>query len=64
MNHRHDLCTKENCDLLGLANVAAACLPSDSCAITEDNGLILGVVLAHEIGHMYVYFTTPFYFTK
>lgn len=47
-----DLCMGENCDLLGLANVASACNPRYSCAINEDNGLQIGYVVAHEIGHV------------
>lgn len=43
---------ESNCNLLGLAHLAAACSPRDSCAINEDTGLMLGVVVAHELGHM------------
>ncbi|XP_046392172.1 A disintegrin and metalloproteinase with thrombospondin motifs 12-like [Ischnura elegans] len=53
---RHDLCSKEDhegaCGLLGLAYVAGVCDPQKSCSINEDNGLLLGVVTAHEIGHL------------
>ncbi|CAD7087041.1 unnamed protein product [Hermetia illucens] len=51
---RHDICSDEtkNCDLLGLAYMASACVPSDACSINEDKGLILGVVIAHELGHI------------
>ena len=51
---REDLCADAECGLLGLANVASACVGHHSCAINEDNGLLLGVVVAHEIGHMLV----------
>lgn len=54
---RDDICSEgeaDSCDLLGLANMASACTPTESCAINEDKGIILGVVVAHEIGHMYV----------
>lgn len=44
----------KNCGLLGLANVAAACTGDRSCAINEDSGLMLGVVTAHEMGHVYI----------
>lgn len=49
---RRDICTDESCHLLGLANVATICVPEDSCAINEDNGLMLGVTITHEIGHL------------
>ena len=49
---RHDLCSEENCGLLGLATVAGVCVPAKSCAINEDTGLNLGVVVTHEIGHL------------
>lgn len=51
---RYDICTDDmtNCGLLGLANVAAACTADKPCAINEDVGLILGIVVAHEIGHV------------
>lgn len=49
---RHDLCVDESCGLLGLANVAAICDSKASCAINEDTGLMLGVTVAHEIGHL------------
>lgn len=51
---RENLCNGAECGLLGLANVAAACVGHKSCAINEDTGLKLGVVVAHEIGHMLV----------
>lgn len=41
-----------NCDLMGLAYVAAACTGNKPCAINEDSGLALGVVVAHEMGHV------------
>lgn len=44
------------CGLMGLAYVAAACTDDKPCAINEDSGLILGIVVAHEMGHVYVYF--------
>lgn len=49
-----DLCGQSNCDLLGLANVAAACDSKYACAVNEDNGLQLGFVVAHELGHLWV----------
>ncbi|XP_065156708.1 A disintegrin and metalloproteinase with thrombospondin motifs 12-like isoform X2 [Atheta coriaria] len=51
---RYDLCADNmaNCGLMGLAYVAAACTSDKPCAINEDAGLILGIVVAHEIGHV------------
>ncbi|KAJ8921346.1 hypothetical protein NQ315_002961 [Exocentrus adspersus] len=53
---RYDLCamdnTEEGCGLMGLAYVAAACLEGKPCAINEDSGITLGIVVAHEMGHV------------
>jgi len=51
---RYDICAdkKSDCGLLGLANVAEACNPDRSCAICEDSGLVLGVTVTHEVGHV------------
>jgi hypothetical protein len=51
---RLDICTDNmsDCGLLGLAYTAQACNPNLSCAICEDTGLLLGVTVAHEIGHI------------
>ncbi|XP_011305247.1 A disintegrin and metalloproteinase with thrombospondin motifs 12-like [Fopius arisanus] len=50
---RHDICSEESgCTLMGLAYVAAACDPPKAAAINEDSGLLLGIVTAHEIGHV------------
>ncbi|KAI4479568.1 hypothetical protein M0804_010965 [Polistes exclamans] len=50
---RYDICSeKTSCDLMGLAYVATACNPSKAACINEDNGLLLGVVIAHEVGHV------------
>jgi len=38
---------------MGLAHVAAACDPKQATCINEDRGLLLGIVVAHEIGHVY-----------
>lgn len=52
---RHDICSEQSgCTLMGLAYVAAACDPSKAAAINEDSGLLLGIVVAHEVGHVYV----------
>ncbi|NP_001123217.1 ADAM metallopeptidase with thrombospondin type 1 motif-like [Nasonia vitripennis] len=49
---RHDICAEgNNCNLLGLAFVAAACERKKAACINEDSGLLLGIVIAHEIGH-------------
>ncbi|XP_050455485.1 A disintegrin and metalloproteinase with thrombospondin motifs 7-like [Cataglyphis hispanica] len=50
---RYDICSEEtNCDLMGLAYVAAACDPEKAACINEDSGLLLGIVVAHEVGHV------------
>jgi hypothetical protein len=51
---RFDICTDNmsDCGLLGLAYTAQACNPNMSCAICEDTGMVLGVTVAHEIGHL------------
>ncbi|KAF5270821.1 hypothetical protein FQA39_LY18869 [Lamprigera yunnana] len=51
---RYDICSDNmsNCGLMGLAYVATACSGDKPCAINEDGGLILGVVVAHEMGHV------------
>ncbi|XP_024946987.1 A disintegrin and metalloproteinase with thrombospondin motifs 7 [Cephus cinctus] len=50
---RHDICAETtSCDLLGLAFVAAACDPPKAACINEDSGLLLGIVITHEVGHV------------
>ncbi|XP_072392013.1 A disintegrin and metalloproteinase with thrombospondin motifs 12-like [Diabrotica undecimpunctata] len=51
---RYDICADEgkDCGLMGLAYVAAACTKQENCAINEDGGLTLGIVVTHEIGHV------------
>ncbi|KAG5335616.1 ATS7 metalloproteinase, partial [Acromyrmex heyeri] len=50
---RYDICSEEtNCDLMGLAHVAAACDSTKAACINEDSGLLLGIVIAHEVGHV------------
>lgn len=51
---RHDICAndEDGCGLMGLAYVAAACTDNENCCINEDGGLVLGVVVAHEMGHV------------
>jgi hypothetical protein len=51
---KNDLCANDmtDCGLLGLAYMAQACNPKKSCAICEDDGLLLAVVVIHEIGHV------------
>ncbi|KAF4532268.1 hypothetical protein B566_EDAN007240, partial [Ephemera danica] len=51
---REDQCQgekEEGCGLLGLAYTSGACKRESMCNICEDNGLMLGFVIAHEIGH-------------
>ncbi|CAK9809490.1 A disintegrin and metalloproteinase with thrombospondin motifs 7 [Anthophora quadrimaculata] len=50
---RHDICSEgTNCDLMGLAYVGTACDPTKAASINEDAGLLLGIVIAHEVGHV------------
>ncbi|XP_008201012.2 A disintegrin and metalloproteinase with thrombospondin motifs 7 isoform X1 [Tribolium castaneum] len=51
---RYDICADNmsNCGLMGLAYVASACSGNEPCAINEDGGLVLGIVVAHEMGHV------------
>jgi hypothetical protein len=51
---RYDICADNmsDCGLLGLAYLAQACNPNMTCAICEDSGLVLGVTVAHEVGHV------------
>ncbi|CAH1118875.1 unnamed protein product [Phaedon cochleariae] len=51
---RYDICADAgaDCGLMGLAYVAAACTKDENCAINEDSGLVLGIVVAHEMGHV------------
>ncbi|XP_068910126.1 A disintegrin and metalloproteinase with thrombospondin motifs 7-like isoform X3 [Tenebrio molitor] len=51
---RYDICSDNlsNCGLMGLAYVASACTGNEPCAINEDGGLVLGIVVAHEMGHV------------
>ncbi|KAG7204373.1 hypothetical protein KM043_004817 [Ampulex compressa] len=51
---RYDICSERvNCELMGLAYVGAACDPPKAACINEDSGLLLGIVVAHEVGHVY-----------
>lgn len=54
--NRHDICANDEsgCGLAGLAYVATACTGNKNCAINEDLGLVLGIIVAHEMGHVYV----------
>ncbi|XP_076766964.1 A disintegrin and metalloproteinase with thrombospondin motifs 12 [Xylocopa sonorina] len=50
---RYDICSEgTNCDLMGLAFVGTACNPEKAACINEDSGLLLGIVIAHEVGHV------------
>ncbi|CAH1113494.1 unnamed protein product [Psylliodes chrysocephalus] len=51
---RYDICADEgaDCGLMGLAYIATACTQNKNCAINEDGGLTLGIVVAHEMGHV------------
>ncbi|XP_033312018.1 A disintegrin and metalloproteinase with thrombospondin motifs 12-like [Bombus bifarius] len=51
---RYDICAEgaPNCNLMGLAYVGTACDPEKAACITEDSGLLLGIVISHEVGHV------------
>ncbi|KAK0181581.1 hypothetical protein PV327_003854 [Microctonus hyperodae] len=50
---RHDFCSESaGCSLTGLAYVGTACDPDKSVGIVEDSGLLTGVVITHEVGHV------------
>ena len=48
---RDPLLDNENCDTLGLAELATMC-NDNSCAIVQDNGLSAAFTIAHELGHV------------
>ncbi|GBP91737.1 A disintegrin and metalloproteinase with thrombospondin motifs 7 [Eumeta japonica] len=50
---RVDICFAggEDCGLLGLTCLGCCCDNSLSAIVAEDNGLVLGYTIAHEIGH-------------
>ncbi|XP_017767754.1 PREDICTED: A disintegrin and metalloproteinase with thrombospondin motifs 7-like [Eufriesea mexicana] len=50
---RYDICAEvTQCELMGLAFVGTACEPQKAACINEDSGLALGIVIAHEVGHV------------
>jgi hypothetical protein len=50
---KHDICAgADDCGAVGLANIAGCCQKGQSCAICEDTGLVVGTVMAHEVGHL------------
>ncbi|XP_021941801.1 A disintegrin and metalloproteinase with thrombospondin motifs 7-like isoform X1 [Zootermopsis nevadensis] len=50
---KHDMCLgPDDCGTSGLADIAGACGPNQSCCICEDKGLVVGTIIAHEIGHL------------
>ncbi|KAK0072882.1 hypothetical protein PV325_010650, partial [Microctonus aethiopoides] len=50
---RHDFCDKGvGCRLNGLASIGTVCDPSQAAAIIEELGLVAGIVITHEVGHL------------
>ncbi|PNF34596.1 hypothetical protein B7P43_G05875 [Cryptotermes secundus] len=50
---KYDICAgMDDCGAVGLANIAGCCGKDLSCAICQDTGLVVGTVMAHEIGHL------------
>lgn len=45
----------KNCGFLGTARVGSMCDLENSAAICQDNGLRLGFVIAHQLGHTLVF---------
>ena len=48
---RDPLMDQENCDTLGLAELATMC-NDNSCAIVQDNGLSAAFTIVHELSHV------------
>lgn len=50
---RYNICKDKNqpCETLGLTRTRGMCIFPNSASIGEDNGLMLGMTLAHETGH-------------
>ncbi|KAK0077615.1 hypothetical protein PV326_009942, partial [Microctonus aethiopoides] len=50
---RHDFCSQDaSCSVTGLAYIATACDPTRAAGIIEDSGLLAGIVMTHELGHV------------
>ncbi|KAK0072315.1 hypothetical protein PV325_011561, partial [Microctonus aethiopoides] len=50
---RHNFCTQEaGCNVTGLAYTGKACDPAAAAAIIEDAGLLSGIIITHEVGHL------------
>lgn len=45
---------------IGLAELGTICDPYRSCSISEDSGLSTAFTIAHELGHVYVFF--PYFY--
>ncbi|XP_053133920.1 A disintegrin and metalloproteinase with thrombospondin motifs 4 [Hemicordylus capensis] len=50
---RQDLCGRDSCGTLGMADVGTVCDPARSCSIVEDDGLQAAFTAAHELGHVF-----------
>lgn len=51
---REDICRTpqdNQCDTLGLAELATMCNPNSGCSVVQDNGLSAAFTIAHEMGH-------------
>lgn len=50
---RYNICKDKNqpCDTLGLTRTRGMCNFPNSASVNQDNGLMLGMTLAHETGH-------------
>ena len=57
---RNDICydLDDSCSDQGSAFPGGMCVPDQACAIIQDDGLRLGYVVAHEIGHTYEFSST------
>ncbi|XP_029182362.2 A disintegrin and metalloproteinase with thrombospondin motifs 6-like [Acropora millepora] len=50
---RYNICKDKNqpCHTLGLTRTRGMCIFPNSASVSQDNGLMLGITLAHETGH-------------
>ncbi|KAL1516603.1 hypothetical protein ABEB36_000497 [Hypothenemus hampei] len=49
---RMDVCYGKDCEIVGQSFIGSPCKKGMNCAFCEDNGLELGLVIAHQIGHL------------
>lgn len=52
--YRLDICHGTDCEVVGQSFVGTPCRKGKNCGYCEDNGLEMGLVVAHQIGHLQV----------